>query len=62
MVNMGRIHREKREISNDLFEFDQIGRRIDDRNWGKWYFMKEDLKTNPLNQKSMNLTLISGRN
>ena len=25
-----------REISDDLFEFDQIGQRIDDRNWGNW--------------------------
>ena len=50
-----------REISDDLFEFDQIGRWIDDRNWGKWYFMKEELKTNPQNQKSMNLTLILRR-
>ena len=32
---------------------------IDDRNWGKWYFMKDDLKMIPRNQKSSNLTLIS---
>ena len=51
-----------REISDDLFEFDQIGQWINDRNWGKCYFMKEDLKTNPRNQKSINLTLISRRN
>ena len=50
-----------REISNDLFEFDQIGQWIDDRNLGKWYFMKENFKTIPQNQKSSNLTLISGR-
>ena len=51
-----------RELSNDLFQFDQIGQRIDDRNRGKWYFLKEDLKTNPENKKSMNLTFISCRN
>ena len=36
-----------RENSDDIFEFDQIRQWISDRNWGKWYFMKEDLKTNP---------------
>ena len=51
-----------REILDDLFEFDQIRWWIDDSNWGKWYIMKEDLKTNPRNHKSMNLTLISWRN
>ena len=25
-----------REISDDLFKLDQIGRWIDDRNWGQW--------------------------
>ena len=25
-----------KEIYDDLFEIDQIGRRIDDTNWGKW--------------------------
>ena len=50
------------EISNDLFEFDQIGQWIKDRTGGKWYFMKEDLKMNPWDQKSMNLTLILRRN
>ena len=47
---------------DDLFEFDQIERWIGDKNLGKLYFMKENLKTNPENQKSMNLTLISRRN
>ena len=51
-----------REILDDLFEFDQIGQWIGDRNWEKYFFMKEDLKTNPRNQKSMNLTLILWRN
>ena len=51
-----------RKISDVLYELDQIRRQIDDKNRGKWYFMKEDLKTNPRNQKSMNLTLISLRN
>ena len=51
-----------REISDDLFEFGQIGRWIDDRNSGKWYFMKEDLKTIPWNPTLSNLTLISQRN
>ena len=51
-----------RKILNNLFKFDQIRQWIGDRNWGKWYFMKEDLKKNPQNQKSMNLTLISQRN
>ena len=27
-----------------FFKFDQIGREIDGRNWGKWYFMKVDSK------------------
>ena len=51
-----------REIFYDLLDFDQIGRSIDDRNWGKWYFMKENFKKIPQNQKSLNLTLISQRN
>ena len=50
------------EILDDLFKFDQIRKWIDDRNWGKKYFMKENFKTNPHNQKSSNLTLISRRN
>ena len=50
-----------REISDDLFEFDQIGQSIDDRNWRKWYIMKDNFKTIPRNQKSSNLTLISQR-
>ena len=25
-----------KEISDDIFEFDQIRRWSDDRNWGKW--------------------------
>ena len=62
MINKGRIHKELGENSDDLFEFDQIERWICDRNWGNWYFMKEKLKTNPQNQKSMNLTLILQRN
>ena len=51
-----------RKISDDLFKFDQIGQWTDDRNWGKWYFMKENFKTIPQNQKSLNLTLILLRN
>ena len=51
-----------REISGDLFKFDEIGRRIIDRNWEKWYFMKENFKTIPWNKKSSNLTLLSRRN
>ena len=51
-----------RELSDHLFEFDQIGRWIDDINWGKWYIMKENFNTIPRNQKSLNLTLISWRN
>ena len=51
-----------REISDDLFEFDQIEQWIDDRNWEKWYLIKENFKTIPENQKSSNLTLILGRN
>ena len=35
-----------------IFKFDQIGREIDGRNWGKWHFMKDNFKTNPRNQKS----------
>ena len=51
-----------REISDDLFEFDQIELWIDGRNWGKWYFMKENFKTIPHNKKSSNLTLMSRTN
>ena len=62
MVNIGRIHRESGKflmISSNLIKSDNelvitIG--------GKWYFMKEDLKTIPWNKKSSNLTLISRRN
>ena len=45
-----------------FFKFDQIGREIDGRNWGKWYFKKVDFKSIPRNQKSSNLDLISRRN
>ena len=45
-----------------IFKFDQIGREIDGRNWGKWYFKKEDFKSIPWNQESLNLDLISRRN
>ena len=45
-----------------IFNFDQIGREIDGRNWGKWYFKKVDFKSIPRNQKSSNLDLISRRN
>ena len=45
-----------------IFKFDQIGREIDGRNWGKWYFKKVDFKSIPRNQKSSNLDLILRRN
>ena len=45
-----------------IFKFDQIGREIDGRNWGKWYFKKVDFKSIPRNQKSSNLDLISQKN
>ena len=57
-----------REISDDLFEFDQIRQWIDDKNWGKWYFMKENFKMISFefdfddDKKSSNLTLTSRRN
>ena len=51
-----------REIFYVFFKFHQIRRWINDRNKGKWYFKKEELKTNRRNKKSMNLTLISRRN
>ena len=44
------------------FKFDQIGREIDGRNWGKLYYKKEDFKSIPRNQESLNLDLISRRN
>ena len=61
MVNVGRIHRELGKflmISSNLIKSDdesviEIGKKV---------LMKEDLKTNPRNKKSMNLTLISRRN
>ena len=45
-----------------IFKFDQIGREIDGKNWGKWYFKKVDFKSIPRNQKSSNLDLISRSN
>ena len=39
-----------REISYDLFKFDQIRRWIDDTNCGKRYFMKENFKMIPQSQ------------
>ena len=62
MVNKGRIRTELGKflmISSNLMKWDdesmiEIGEND--------IFIKEDLKTIPLNQKSMNLTLISQRN
>ena len=51
-----------KEFLDVIFKFDQIGREIDGRNWGKWYFKKVDFKSIPRNQKSSNLDLISQRN
>ena len=51
-----------KEILDVIFKFDQIGREIDGKNWGKWYFKKEDFKSIPQYQKSSNLDLISHRN
>ena len=51
-----------KEFLDVIFKFDQIGRKIDGRNWGKWYFKKVDFKSIPRNQKSSNLDLISRRN
>ena len=51
-----------KEFLDVIFKFDQIGREIDGRNWGKWYFKKEDFKSIPRNQESINLDLISRRN
>ena len=45
-----------------IFKFDQIGREIDGRNWGKWYFKKEDFKLILRNQKSSKSDLILRRN
>ena len=44
-----------KEFLDVIFKFDQIGQEIDGRNWGKWYFQKEDCKSIPRNQKLMNL-------
>ena len=51
-----------KEFLDVIFKFDQIGREIDGRNWGKWYFKKLDFKSIPRNQKLSNLDLISWRN
>ena len=51
-----------KEFLNVIFKFDQIGREIDGKNWGKWYFNKVDFKSTPRNQESLNLDLISRRN
>ena len=51
-----------KEFLDVFFKFDQIGREINGRNYGKWYFMKVDFKLIPRNQKSSNLDLISWRN
>ena len=45
-----------------IFNFDQIGREIDSRNWGKRYFKKVDFKSIQWNKKSSNLDLILQRN
>ena len=45
-----------------IFKFDQIGREIDGRNLGKWYFKKEDFKSILRNQKLSKSDLISRRN
>ena len=62
MVNTGRIHRELGKflmISSNLIKSDDESmQEIGENN----IFMKEDLKKNPRNQKSMNLTLILRRN
>ena len=51
-----------KEFLDVIFKFDQIGQEIDGRNWGKWYFKKEDFKSIPRNQESLNFDLISWRN
>ena len=51
-----------KQFLDAIFNFDQIGREIDGRNWGKWYFKKVEFKSIPRNQKSSNLDLISRRN
>ena len=51
-----------KEFLDVFFKFEQIGREIDDRNWGKWYFMKVDFKSIRRNQKSSTSDLISRRN
>ena len=51
-----------KEFLDVIFKFDQIGQEIDGRNWGKWYFKKEVIKSIPRNQESSNLDLISRRN
>ena len=51
-----------KEFLDVIFKFDQFGQEIDDRNWRKWYFKKEDFKSIPRNQESLNLDLISWRN
>ena len=51
-----------KEFLDVIFKFDQIGREIDGKNWGKWYLKKVDFKSIPRNQKSSNLDLILRRN
>ena len=61
MVNKGQIHREFGKflmISSNWSNW-MMNRWL---KLEKWNFMEEDLKKNPLNQKSMNLTLILRRN
>ena len=60
MVNMSRIHRELGKflvISSNLIKSDDESMIKIGKNG-----MKEDLKRNPHNKKSMNLTLILQRN
>ena len=62
MVNKGQIRREIRKFlmfSSKLIKSDD---KIDDRNWGKWYIMKDNFKSLPQNQESSKLILISQRN
>ena len=40
-----------REISDDLFQFDHVGRWIDDRNWGEMVFYERGLENESTESK-----------
>ena len=55
MVIKGRIHEELANFLEISLKFDQIGRRIEIRNWAFYFIKKDNSIANPRNQKSGDL-------